>query len=136
MAALPLAFFDIIALEKGINMSDGIISDSAFPEKYQQNTVTSPRKRSARSSNTKSKEDNTISSNAADAALAKKKIVVKEEDTENKVALWSNRNKYLAGAGSLSTGYNIVKKEASELWLNVSGVRVATPEEVAAYYGK
>lgn len=117
-------------------MSDDIISDSAFPEKYISNGATSPKKRSARSSNTKSKINNTVSSNAADSALTKKSNVEKITDNTNKVALWSQRNKHLVGAGALKTGYNIVNKEASELWLQTKGVRLATPEEVAAYYGK
>lgn len=124
-------------------MNDNVVSDSAFPEKYTSNTVTAPKKRTARSSNTKSKSDNTISSGAADYALAKNKTFVEkdlvkndEKKDSNKIALWSNRNKHLVGAGKLETGYNIVNKEVSELWLKVNGVRVATPEEVATHYGK
>jgi hypothetical protein len=118
-------------------MSENVISDSAFPEKYSSNKVVSAKKRTARSSNTKAKKDNTISSNAADYSLAKKGLIKpKEQEDVKKVALWSDRNKHLVGAGSLKTGYNIVNKEASELWLKAKGVRLATPEEIASYYGK
>jgi hypothetical protein len=38
--------------------------------------------------------------------------------------------------GQLTPGYNIVTKEASEKWLTRKQVRIATPEELANYYGK
>lgn len=66
------------------------------------------------------------------------KKVVEEapaEDT-NKVALWSDKNLRWSGLGTLVKGYNIVTKEAAEKWLSRGGIREATPEEVAAHYGK
>ena len=40
------------------------------------------------------------------------------------------------GVGQVQKGYNIVTKEASEKWLTHKAVRLATPEELASYYGK
>ena len=54
----------------------------------------------------------------------------------NKVALYSQRNLHMDNLGALKVGYNIVSKEASEKWLTHRLVRIAQPEEVAAYYGK
>jgi hypothetical protein len=105
-----------------------------------QQVITGPKKpRPPRKSNTRSNDDGVVSSNAADAALRKKVEVEVEEpkkQEEKKVALWSARNLRWTGVGSLTTGYNIVKEEAVEKWLSRQGVRKASPEEVATYYGK
>jgi hypothetical protein len=55
---------------------------------------------------------------------------------KDKVAVFSNGNIHWNGVGSLEKGYNIVTKEASVKWLTKKSVREATPQEVAAYYGK
>jgi hypothetical protein len=60
----------------------------------------------------------------------------KAEILTNKVALYSERNLHMDNIGALKVGYNIVSKEASEKWLTHRLVRIAPPEEVAAYYGK
>ena len=60
----------------------------------------------------------------------------KAKTLENKVALYSQRNIHMDKIGALKVGYNIVSKEASEKWLTHRLVRIAQPEEVAAYYGK
>ncbi len=60
----------------------------------------------------------------------------KTRDPEEKVALYSTRNIHWNGLGSLAVGYNIVSKEASEKMVTHKAVRIATPEEVASYYGK
>ena len=60
----------------------------------------------------------------------------KAKTLENKVALYSQRNLHMDNIGALKIGYNIVSKEASEKWLTHRLVRIAPPEEVAAYYGK
>ena len=54
----------------------------------------------------------------------------------NEVALYAVRNLHWSGVGSLEAGYNIVSKEESEKWLTHKAVRVASPEEVATYFGK
>lgn len=63
-----------------------------------------------------------------------RKEVVKESG--EKVAIHSLKNLYWGGLGDISRGYNIVSKEASEKWVTHKAVRLATPEEVASYYGK
>ena len=58
-------------------------------------------------------------------------------DMTDKVALYSTRNIHWgSGVGALKVGYNIVSKEASEKMVTHKAVRIATPEEVASYYGK
>jgi hypothetical protein len=54
----------------------------------------------------------------------------------DKVALYSTRNVHWGTLGSVKVGYNIVSKEASEKMVTHKAVRIATPEEVASYYGK
>ena len=90
-------------------------------------------------SNTRANNDGVVSSFAADIAL--QKFVVEEiKETvsipEDKVALWSERNIRWEEVGSISTGYNIMTKEVADKWLTLRGIRIATPEEVATYYGK
>jgi len=53
-----------------------------------------------------------------------------------KVALFSERNIFWNGVGEVIKGYNIVTKEVSDRWLTNSSVRIASPQEVASYYGK
>ena len=60
----------------------------------------------------------------------------KTKSLVNKVALYSEKNLHMDNLGALKVGYNIVSKEASEKWLTHRLVRIAPPEEVAAYYGK
>jgi hypothetical protein len=60
----------------------------------------------------------------------------KAETLINKVALHSQKNLHMDNLGALKVGYNIVSKEASEKWLTHRLVRVASPEELAAHYGK
>lgn len=57
-------------------------------------------------------------------------------DMTDKVALYSTRNIHWGKIGALKVGYNIVSKEASEKMVTHKAVRIATPEEVASYYGK
>ena len=98
-----------------------------------------PAPKPTRKSNINSdKEEKTVSSRAADAALAKKPSNVKKEEPkkEEKVALWSSKNIRWTGTGTLAKGYNIVTKEAADKWLKKQGIRKATPEEIATYYGK
>jgi len=52
------------------------------------------------------------------------------------VALYSSKNLFKYNLGELSVGYNIVSKEDAENWLSHKAVRVAEPEEIAAYYGQ
>jgi len=64
-------------------------------------------------------------------------LIPEPEKTLKKIALYSDHNKYSLNKekGSLKVGYNIVTKEAADWWLSRKGVRQATPEEMARYYG-
>lgn len=103
-----------------------------------QKVISAPKKAPAKTrSNVHTKDGGAIGSHAADNALAKKEIEVdsKEKD-KSKVAIWSEKNIRWGELGHISKGYNIVTKEAADKWLSRSGIRKATPEEVASYYGK
>jgi ribosomal protein S16 len=65
-----------------------------------------------------------------------KKDVVEPSKANEKVAIYSSKNLHWLKVGQLTPGYNIVTKEASEKWLTRKQVRLATPEELASYYGK
>lgn len=102
-----------------------------------QTVISAPsRPRAPRASNIHSKETGEISSNSADAALKKKVAPVAKEKEVEKIALWSSKNIRWTNVGELSKGYNIVTKEAAEKWLTKSGIREATPEEIATHFGK
>lgn len=104
-----------------------------------QKVITGPKKaRSSRRSNSFVTETGAVGSRAADYALVKNNNAVEElvVDETGKVALWSDKNIRWAGVGSLTKGYNIVKKEDAEIWLKRQGIREATPEEIATYYSK
>lgn len=59
-----------------------------------------------------------------------------ESDKNEPVAVYSMKPLFWNGLGELKKGYNIVTKEASEKWTTHKAVRIATPSEVASYYGK
>jgi hypothetical protein len=65
-----------------------------------------------------------------------KKEVIEPKKVHEKVAIHSTKNLHWANVGQLTPGYNIVTKDASEKWLTRKQVRLATPEELASYYGK
>ena len=56
----------------------------------------------------------------------------KEKDS----AVYSTRNIFWNGVGTLKIGYNIVNSHDAEKWLTHKAVRAASPEEVARHYGK
>jgi hypothetical protein len=64
------------------------------------------------------------------------KEVIEPSKTNEKIAIHSTKNLHWERVGQLKLGYNIVTKEASEKWLTRKQVRLATPEELASYYGK
>jgi hypothetical protein len=64
------------------------------------------------------------------------KEVIEPIKTNEKIAVYSTKNLHWERVGQLALGYNIVTKEASEKWLTRKQVRLATPEELANYYGK
>lgn len=55
--------------------------------------------------------------------------------SNDKVALYSEKNLSWTGVGKLQRGYNFVSEGVSEKWLKQKSVRIATPEEVAEYFG-
>lgn len=104
-----------------------------------QKVITGPaKKKTTKSSNMQKNPENVLGSRAADRALAKIIVEEKEEPKKvaEKIALWSNKNIRWSDVGALKKGYNIVTEEASEKWLSRDGIRKATPEEVATYFGK
>ena len=69
-------------------------------------------------------------------AEKEKKVTKTTKEEEGKIALFSEKNLHWQGVGKMQKGYNIVTEEAAKLWLQRRGIREATPEEVATYYGK
>lgn len=125
------------AEEAPVEIESVVVEEAKVSTEEGQEVITGPKKpKPARSSNMKSNEENTLSSRAADAALAKKVDTAKEEPEAEKVALWSEKNIRWSGVGTLTKGYNIVDEEAAEQWVTKAGIRKATPQEVAAHYGK
>lgn len=59
-----------------------------------------------------------------------------EDISKEKVAVFSIKPLFWNGLGELKKGYNIVTKEESEKWITHKAVRIASPSEVASYYGK
>ena len=104
-----------------------------------QKVITGPaKKKTSTSSNMQKNPENVLGSKAADIALAKIIVEEKEEPKKvsEKIALWSNKNIRWSDVGELEKGYNIVTEGASEKWLSRDGIRKATPEEIATYFGK
>ena len=64
------------------------------------------------------------------------KIAEPIQDKNEKVAVYAQKSLFWNGLGELKKGYNIVTKEASDKWTTHKAVRIATPSEVASYYGK
>lgn len=120
---------------ENINIGEGTVESEG------QKVISGPKqvKRSPRSNLNTEKENKAVSSKAADAALAKPKPdpeEKKESVKDDKIALWSAKNVRWTSVGALTKGYNIVTKEAADKWLTRQGVRKASAEEVATYYGK
>jgi hypothetical protein len=88
-------------------------------------------------SSTGSNDDGAIISRPAEnnKYSVKKTTETQKADT-GKVAVYSKKNLRWSEVGQLNSGYNIVTKEAAEKWVTLNGVRKATAEEVASYYGK
>lgn len=54
----------------------------------------------------------------------------------DEVVIFSQRNIYFPEIGKISTGFNIVSKQNSEVYLTHKSVRQATAEELAQHYGR
>lgn len=106
-------------------------------DKDGQVVIATPKKaRAPKVSNSFTKETGVISSGAADIFLENKNNTENKKEDLESVAIWSEKSIRWGDLGSLTRGYNIVKKEAAEKWLTRNGIRQATPEEVAIHYGK
>ena len=91
-------------------------------------------KKKVSSSNARSDENNVVTVGSANTFKNKESLSAKKSTVE-KVAVYSEKNMSWSAIGKVSKGYNIVTKEAAEMWLTRKGVRKATPEEVATHYG-
>jgi hypothetical protein len=130
---------DTVAEETVVVNNVNIVEQEVAPmDNDNQKIITGAKKtKSPRTSNMQSKEDNTLGSRAADSALNRKKdTTASKPEVDEKVALWSSKNIRWSDVGTLNKGYNIVTKEAADKWLDKAGIREATAEEVATYYGK
>jgi hypothetical protein len=126
-----------IVEETGVEIENIVIEAAPEVKEEGQKVITGPAKPKRKlSSNVENNDENVFNSKAADRSF--KKIIEEEPEkkNDNKVALWSNKNIRWDGIGTLKKGYNIVTKEASESWLSRNGIRKATPEEIATFYGK
>lgn len=112
--------------------------EEAKEEEVTQKVISGPSKTKApKASNVHAKDNGAIGSHAADRALSKKvDTSEKKKEEAVKVAIWSDKNVRWSDVGTLVKGYNIVNKEAADKWLSRGGIREATPEEVATYFGK
>ncbi len=108
--------FTVKIEEQKIIGSDKIVTEKRIPK-----------------SATKADENGVMTTATADNF--KDKAFSKSEPDDSKIAIHSEKNLYWNGVGSLKKGYNIVTKEVAEKWLTRRGIRQATPEEVASYYG-
>lgn len=136
----PVLATEKAAEEAPVEIVNVAVAEAEAPSTNEegQTVITGPKKeKSPRVSNMHTKEDNVVGSRAADRALKNKKAAPKKEKSNDKtVAVWSDKNIRWTGVGTLTKGYNIVSEEAANEWLKKEGIRKATPEEVAAYFGK
>jgi hypothetical protein len=86
-------------------------------------------------SNSRQNENNVVIVGSANTFSNKKDVLSEKKDSSEKIALYSEKNMNWVSVGTVSKGYNIVTKEAAEMWLTRKGVRKTTPQEVATHYG-
>ena len=66
----------------------------------------------------------------------KKKVKNNSSDLSfDKIAIYSENNKFSLEYGRLEKGYNILDKDKAEFFLKMKNVRQASPQEVAEFYG-
>ena len=68
--------------------------------------------------------------------VASKQAKKPAKKTEDKVAIYSERNMSWTEVGKVYRGYNIVTQAQADKWLTRKQCRLATPEEVAQEFGK
>jgi len=86
-------------------------------------------------SNSRQDENNVVTVGSANTFNNKKKVSSEKINPIEKVALYSEKNMNWVSVGTVKKGYNVVTKEAAEMWLTRKGVRETTPQEVATHYG-
>lgn len=122
---------ETVEVVSSANIEEAVAAEPA------ENVISAPEKKPSPSTSAMQNDNGVFVSPGADRALAKPvAAAVEPEPTETKVAVWSDKHIRWSGVGALIKGYNIVTKEAADKWLSRSGIREATPEEVAAHYGK
>lgn len=99
-----------------------------------ENVISAPKRQASSGPSITQNENGVIGSPQANRVIPDA-VTEEPKENPNAVAVWSDKNIRWQGVGSLVKGYNIVTKEAAEKWLS-RGAREATPEEVAAHYGK
>lgn len=117
-------------------MSDTKEKIKGAPETDDNNVISSGsanRKGGKKKSALTTNEGGALVSGKAEQTKKKETVTVKKSEG---VALYSTKNVSWQGVGSLNKGYNIVSEEAAAKWQTRNHVRLATPEEVAAAYGK
>lgn len=113
------------------------ISNISLAEETENNVISSKiinSQKTSKKSNAKTNEEGVVVVGSADNFKDKKF----ENNTvlqENKMPIHSQKNMHWSGVGNIKSGYNIVTKEAADLWLTRKGIRKATAEEVASHYG-
>ena len=100
-----------------------------------ENVITAPEKKPSKTTSAMQNDNGVFISPGAERAKEPVAVVEPKKEPE-KVALWSSKNMRWGGTGYLEKGYNLVIKEVADKWLTRNGVREASPEEVAAHYGK
>lgn len=121
-------------LSEILNTNVKISSTAQAEDQNVINYETSSSKKRIPSSNAKSDENNVVTVRSANT-FSNKESSLEKKKTEDKIAVYSEKNMNWSAIGKVSKGYNIVTKEAAEMWLTRKGVRKATPEEVATHYG-
>lgn len=122
---------------KILGVLTGVTTEISLAEEPAKNVITGPNKVNPSgkpSTGVHNNEDGIFMSAAADRPVKKTTEIPKVE--VEKIAIYSPKNIRWQGVGQVSVGYNVVTKEAAAKWLTRSGVREATPEEVATFYGK
>ena len=117
-------------------MSDTKEKIKGAPETDDNNVISSGsanRKGGKKKSALVTNENGALVSGKADKLNKKETVTAKETKG---VALYSTKNVSWQGVGNLKKGYNIVSEEEAAKWQTRNHVRPATPEEVAAAYGK
>ena len=117
-------------------MSDMKEKIKGAPETTDNNVISSGsanRKGGKKKSALVTNESGALVSGKAEKLNKKETVIAKKSEG---VALYSTKNVSWQGVGSLSKGYNIVSEAEAAKWQTRNHVRLATPEEVAAAYGK